>query len=237
MSRSCNHEAREDAGSKRCSQWSLLTAVLAALFAIGKPPVAEAQSGGLVLGARAGASIATLAYESDPGADIGYRRGLTIGVSATYHLADNLGIRFGGTFASRGAQATFGGRTSVMELSYLDLLPLLDLKAAFVVDDREASLHLLVGPTVSVNRLCELSTTDGNSRAGCEDIDLDVKTVDVGATIGTGFDIQVLRAPAMALAIEVLYTHGLRGFENFIVKNPAKSRGFVVQTGVNFPVG
>ena len=136
---------------------SLLVAVLAASAAFDKPLAAQ-EAGNFVLGARAGTSIATLAYESDPGADIGYHSGLAVGVSATYYLTDNVGVRLGGAFASKGARATFEGMTSIMRLSYLDLMPLLDLNTAIALGGRKATLYLLIGPTVSVNRLCKLAS-------------------------------------------------------------------------------
>lgn len=81
---------------------SFLAAALVAL-----PLATEPLSAQVVLAARAGMSLATLAYSSDPGVDIGYRRGVSVGLSATYYPAEKVGIT-----ACRGAWRQGPGRTS-----------------------------------------------------------------------------------------------------------------------------
>lgn len=209
-----------------------MVAVLAASAFTAAPASAQTQT---VLAARAGASFATLGYESDPGVDIGYRRGVAVGVSITRYLTDNIGVRIGGTFASKGAEASSEGVTAVLKTSYVELSPMLDIRGT-LARDRDVSLGLLIGPTVSFKRSCENLPPDGVPRS-CENSEVDVASVDVGATIGVGFRSRVLREPTVALSAEALYTRGFREVQNVDNTNAAKSRAFSVQAGISFPIG
>lgn len=213
------------------------TTLLVAAF-VALPLATEPLSAQTVLAARAGMSFATLAYSSNPGVDIGYRRGVSVGLSATWYPAEKVGIRVGGAFVSKGAEAGLDGNvTATMKINYVELSPLLDVRAP--IGEGGASLHLLAGPTLSFKRLCEVEggPRDDRIRGRCENIDLDVRTVDFGATVGAGITLPVIQEPAVALSLEALYTLGLAEFENFVADNPARSRALVVQAGLSFPVG
>lgn len=212
---------------------SLLAAALVAL-----PLATEPLSAQVVLAARAGMSLATLAYSSDPGVDIGYRRGVSVGLSATYYPAEKVGIRVGGAFVSKGAEAQPNGNvTATMKINYAELSSLLDVRAP--IGEGGASLHLLAGPTLSFKRLCEIEAgpQDDRAKGPCENIDLDIRAVDFGGKVGAGITLPVIQEPAVALSLEALYTLGLTEFENFLVDNPAKNRALAVQAGLSFPVG
>lgn len=216
-----------------------LPATLLAAALVALPFATEPLSAQTVLAARAGVSFATLAYRSDPGVDLGYRRGVSVGLSATWYPAEKVGIRVGGAFVSKGAQADVPDEnvTVAMKINYVELSPLLDVRAP--IGEGGASLHLLAGPTLSFKRLCEVEggPPDERTTARCENIDLDIRTVDFGATVGAGITLPVIQEPAAALSLEAMYTLGLLEFENFVMDNPAKSRGLVVQAGLSFPVG
>lgn len=217
----------------RPSQYVVLVVAVSALAATAVP--ASTQT---VLAARAGISIATLAYESDlDQIDIGHRRGVAVGVSVTHYLAENIGVRLGGAFVPRGAEASFQGATDVLRINYVELSPLFDVRALLAAGDREVSLHLLAGPIVSFKRSCENDPPDDGGTRPCKDLELDVATVDVGATVGAGFQFQVLREPSVALSAEAFYSHGFREVQNVEGVNPAKSRAISVQAGLSFPVG
>lgn len=212
------------------------TLLVAAFVAL--PLATEPLSAQTVLAARAGMSFATLAYSSNPGVDIGYRRGVSVGLSATWYPAEKVGVRVGGAFVSKGAEADLDGNvTATMKVNYVELSPLLDVRAP--IGEGGASLHLLAGPTLSFKRFCEVEggPPDERFKGRCENIDLDVRTVDFGATVGAGITLPVIQEPAAALSLEALYTLGLTEFENFVADNPARSRALVVQAGLSFPVG
>lgn len=215
----------------RCMTPTLVAAFAALAF------VAAPASTQTVMAVRAGASIATLAYESDPGADIGYRRGIAVGVSITRYLGEKVGVRLGGTFASKGAEASLEGAVDILRISYVDLSPLIDIRPIRATGDREVAFDLLVGPTVSFKRSCENVPPDGSAGILCKDLDIDIASVDIGATVGAGLQLQIFRDPSVALSVEALYTHGLREVLNLNDMNPAKSRAFSFQAGLGFPVG
>lgn len=214
----------------------MTSALLAAFVALAL--AAAPASTQTVMAVRAGASIATLDYESDPGPDIGYRRGIAVGVSVTRYLGEKVGVRLGGAFASKGATASFeGGAASTLRISYVELSPLIDIRPIHKTGDREASFDLLVGPTVSFKRSCDNAPPDGAAPILCEDLNLDIASVDVGATVGTGFHLQILRDPSVALSVEAFYTHGFREVDNLNNMNPGKSRAFSFRAGLGFPIG
>lgn len=213
---------------------SLLIVVLAALASASEPEPATAQ---VVLAVRGGASMATLAYKSAPGVEVGYRRGLAVGMSATYYPRENIGLRLGGAFVAKGAVARMGELENPLSINYVELSPMFDIRAMVGGGDREISLHLLAGPTVSLKRACESEFPGGGTTTRCKDLELDVETLDVGATVGAGLQFQLSRSSAVALSVEALYTLGLREVQDAGGRNPAKNRGFVAQTGVSIPVG
>ncbi len=214
-----------------------VTSALVAAFATWAFVAAPASTQ-TVMAVRAGASIATLDYESDPGPDIGYRRGIAVGVSVTRYLGEKVGVRLGGVFASKGATASFeGGAESTLRISYVELSPLIDIRPIRTTGDKEASFDLLVGPTVSFKRSCENAPPDGAAPILCEDLNLDIGSVDIGATVGAGFQLQVLRDPSVALSVEALYTHGFGEVDNLNNTNAAKSRAFSFRAGLGFPIG
>lgn len=191
-----------------------------------------------MLAIRAGASIATMAHENPiAGVEIGSRRGIAVGASVTHYLARNIGIRLGGTFASKGAEASLQGETDVLRINYVELSPLFDIRAVLAEGDREVSLDLLLGPTVSLKRSCENDPPAGGATARCEDLELKIATVDVGATVGAGLQLQVVRDPFVALSVEARYTHGLREVQTENDRNAGKNRAYLIQAGISFPIG
>lgn len=217
----------------RPSTAPVLAVAFAALASTAAPAFAQT-----MLAVRTGASIATMAYEPEPpGIEIGSRRGIAVGVSVTRYLAENIGIRLGGAFVPKGAEASRQGETDVLKINYVELSPLVDIRVVRAGGDREVSLDLLVGPTLSFKRACENEPPGGGAARRCEDLDLKIASVDVGATVGAGFQVQIVRDPFVALSVEAHYTHGFRQVQTDTEESQARNRAYSIQAGISVPIG
>jgi hypothetical protein len=189
------------------------------------------------LGVRAGLNLATFG-----GTDFGgynHRAAGKIGAFLDIPFSERVGLQLGVGYSGKGAETAYsgdGGETVwgkvKTRIGYLEVPALLRLR---VVPVSLLSAHLFLGPTLSFKVSCEVKVTDPywGGTFGCDDSNLDVRAMDLGAT--GGFGVEVGLYEAFTLVGESSYTHGLRtvGESGDGVKN----RSFSLSLGVAFPIG
>ena len=85
------------------------------------------------------------------------------------------------------------------------------------------------------NVKCTVSASDDDIsvNVGCDDTDINVKSLDFGLTGGIGTAIAI--SDGMTLSAELLYTSGLLSISDD--EDSPENRVFALQVGVGFPIG
>ena len=196
---------------------SLYYLVLSTLFLFAGSP-ASAQINLSMMG---GANLASTALSSDdvavPTAETVTR--VSLGVAATFPVADHFGIQLGGGYSQRGSNSRFtdGDATgeSLIEVDYAELTALGRLAIPLYGD--RIGIHLLAGPAFAYETSCDatLSTTVEDravsNSAACGD-DLDRPAYDFGLVGGGGLEIGLTRD--LGLDFGALYNYGLTDLDN-----------------------
>ncbi len=191
-----------------------------------------------------------------PGADDhdefsdGPRRGLSLGAAAVFPLLPSLGLHLGGAYVQKGASIGVLADDIVnafvvdLKLNYVELSAL----AKASIPAGVASLHLLVGPTVSFEARCTTDLTHSlggdtvESDSGRDYSDVacternygvglaDTEGVEFGVVggIGTEFPVGV----PTRVSLDLLYTLGLSS-----VVDDAQNRAVTLRTSVSVPIG
>ena len=163
------------------------------------------------------------------------RLGLTLGGAVTFPLSEKVGLQIGGAYVQKGHTFDAGpfGKADAA-LDYLEVAAL--AKPSFpltLMEGRESSFHLLLGPAFGFQLRCELSVDGETVEDGCSGADA-ISSTDFGVAGGLG--VQVGR-----FSLDLTYTLGLAN-----VADPetdeygdtsAKNRVFSIQAGFSFPVG
>lgn len=147
---------------------------------------AAAQNGTAVpwdFGLTAGVNIATLG--GDDIEDAENLTGFFVGVSLVRPITDMISFQGEVAYSRKGATGTFDGVDVELRIDYIDvpLMAKIHLGAATPGGVRPA---LFIGPLIAFKVGCE-GEAFGVS-ADCEDVDIDVKSVDFGLIAGAGLD-------------------------------------------------
>ena len=192
--------------------------------------------GQTAIGIRGGMSRATIGGDdaSEEGVDADARIGITLGASATIPIQDKFSLRLGGNYVQKGAKSQYGGLEGKINADYIELSGLGVFKLA-PSDKSQASVYMLVGPSVAFNTKCEGSVS-GSSFS--EDISLsgdcgeDTNSFDFGITGGIGAGMAI--SEQMTFSIDLLYTLGLLSADKV---DDIKNRTLTLRAGIGFPIG
>ena len=180
----------------------------------------------------------------------GSRIGVSLGGAVTVGVLPNLGMQLGGTYLQKGASIgvladdIINAFYADVKLDYIELSAL--AKAGLPVGG--ASLHLLAGPTLSVEIRCTADLTyslggetvesdSGRdySDVACAERDYGIGIADteaiefgVAGGIGTEFPVGV----STRISLDLLYRLGLSA-----VFADAKNRAITLHAGVSIPIG
>jgi len=98
---------------------------------------------------------------------------------------------------------------------------------------------IFIGPAVGFKTGCTVSGTESGVEVSfdCDDpnMDVDLKSVDLGAMAGVGVDVGLTEK--VSLIIDGFYNLGLTKVDNSGVDDDVKHRAFSILAGLSFAVG
>lgn len=224
-----------------------LALLVPALFSVGAAMPVTGQTTAVV---HAGVTSARVGGAGENDSSDGSRIGVSLGGAVTVGVLPNLGMQLGGTYLQKGASIGVLADDIVnafyadLKLDYIELSAL--AKARLPVG--AASLHLLAGPTLSVEVRCvtDLTYSLGGdtvesdsgrdySDVACAERDYGIGVADteaiefgVAGGIGTEFPVGV----STRISLDLLYRLGLsKAFAN------AKNRAITLGAGISIPIG
>ena len=159
--------------------------------------------------------------------------GITLGASATIPLQDKFSLRLGGNYVQKGAKIQDGGLEGKINVDYIELSGLGVFKLA--PSESQASLYMLVGPSVAFNTKCEGSVSGS---LFSEDISLsddcgeNTNSFDFGITGGIGAGMAI--SEQMTFSVDLLYTLGILSADKV---DDIKNRTLTLRAGIGFPIG
>jgi hypothetical protein len=170
------------------------------------------------IGILAGVNSATVGGKDADDAD--RLTGLLAGVYVVKPIAGALAFRPELLYSQKGAEGSFdeedvSGKAKI-KVAYLEVPVLLQYEATESSDVRP---HVYAGPSFSFKTTCKLEGSGGGVSVSfdCDDVELDVKSFDLGGVVGAGltFPIGGLRA-----AIGARYQHGFTDLtDDAVVRN------------------
>ena len=224
-----------------------LAVLVPVLFSAGAAMPVVGQTTAVV---HAGVTSARVEGAGEDDSSGGSRIGVSLGGALAVGVLPNLGIQLGGTYIQKGASIDVLADDIVnafyadVKLDYVELSAL--AKARFPVG--AASLHLLAGPTVSVEVRCATDLTyslggdtvesdSGRdySDVACDERDYgigvaDTEAIEFGVAGGIGTDFPV--GVSTRVSLDLLYRRGLSE-----VFADAKNRAITLRAGVSIPIG
>ena len=159
--------------------------------------------------------------------------GITLGASATIPMQDKFSLRLGGNYVQKGAKIQDGGLEGKINVDYIELSGLGVFKLA--PSESQASLYMLVGPSVAFNTKCEGSVSGS---LFSEDISLsddcgeNTNSFDFGITGGIGAGMAI--SEQMTFSVDLLYTLGILSADKV---DDIKNRTLTLRAGIGFPIG
>ncbi len=139
---------------------------------------------------------------------------------------------FGAGHSQKGVAERAEGLSATVALDYLEVPALLTVR---VPSQGTLGAQLFLGPALSFEVDCHVTGSDGGSgiSTGCKGLDLDTRTVDIGAVGGFGLTLET--TSSVVLSIDALYNLGLRTIVDGGGNN--RNRAFTIQAGVGFTIG
>ena len=193
--------------------------------------VSDQVAGQTTLALRGGASIATLGGDDPASSDS--RIGLNVGGAVTFGVLSGLGIQVGGAFVQKGTTETEQGIDAKVSFDYLEIPLLLRLG---VPTSGSISPHFVVGPAFSVNVGCEVggSSEGVSASAKCSELDINIKSIDVGGMAGVGMDIAT--SGSLSITLDIFYNLGLSSIDDSGTPDDIKNRAWSVLAGISLPL-
>ena len=178
-----------------------------------------------------GLSRATVGGSDAENADA--RIGITLGASATIPIQEKFSLQFGGNYVQKGAKTEEEGLEGKINADYIELsgLGVFNLTPS----GSQASVYMLVGPSVAFNTKCEGSVSGtilSESINISSDCGEETKSLDLGITGGIGTEMAM--SEGMTFSIDLLYTLGLLSVDKV---GDVKTRALILRAGVGFPIG
>ena len=203
--------------------------VLLTLATMAYPPPSSVLSA-QELWVRGGLNFTTITEEESDFGDVDSRRGISLGLGLTLPVSGALAVQLDGTFTQKGDEAGAGGAKAAIGISYVEFSSVLKASAA---EANGVLAHIFAGPWVAFRVSCDVEETfSGTSRSTtCDEVDLDVGTIDFGLLAGVGVDRYI--SETLTLSFDVFYSLGLT---SIIEEVEAKHRAFTARAGVGFPL-
>lgn len=187
--------------------------------------------GQTTIGIRGGMSRATVGGIDAENADA--LIGITLGASATIPIQDKFSLRLGGNYVQKGAKTEDEGLEGKINADYIELSGLGVFKLA--PSESQASVYMLVGPSVAFNTKCEGSVSGtilSESINIASDCGEDTNSFDFGITGGIGAGMAI--SEQITFSIDLLYTLGLLSVDKV---DDVKTRTLTLRAGIDFPIG
>ena len=157
--------------------------------------------------------------------------GITLGASATIPLQDKFSLRLGGNYVQRGAKNIPGeGLEVTINADYIELSGLGVFKLA--PSESQASVYMLVGPSVAFNTKCEGSASSEDISLSGGDCGEDTNSFDFGITGGIGAGMAI--SEQMTFSVDLLYILGILSVSKV---DDIKNRTLTLRAGIGFPIG
>lgn len=179
---------------------------------------------------RGGLNFGTITEEGSDFGDVDSRRGISLGLGLTLPVSGALAVQLDGAFTQKGDEEGPAGAKAAIGMSYVEFSSVLKASA---VEANGVLAHIFAGPWVAFRVSCDVEETFGGTTrsATCDDVDLDVGTIDFGLLAGAGVDRAI--SETLTLSFDVLYSLGLT---SIIEEVEAKHRVFTARAGVGFPL-
>ena len=161
------------------------------------------------------------------------RIGIALGASATIPIQDKFGLQLGGNYVQKGVKTEDEGLEGKLNIDYIELsgLGVVNLTPS----ESQASVYMLVGPSVAFNTKCEGSVSGtmlSESINIASDCGEETKSFDLGITGGIGTEMAV--SEQMTFSVDLLYTLGLL---SVFSDAEGKNRALILRAGIGFPIG
>lgn len=200
-----------------------VAAVLAAASVSSAQTVGANASGGgpgISIGVLGGLNMSTLAAPLVPA--ISQLAGASAGASVNVRFNSMVGLEVDALFMQKGAKAFDGRDKSQLRINYIDM-PVM-LQVGSLDSSGGIGFHALAGPTVSLKIG---STATFNDVVVTSWKDSDVKSVDLGVTLGVGVTFG-------QFGVSARYTMGLSTIDADTVPDEVKNRTFSALVGYRF---
>lgn len=187
---------------------------------------ATAAAQGPAVGVTAGVNVAKAHFEEDGESDVDFERraGFVGGLFLTWPSDGPLALHVEGLVSRKVTELDAEGLNIRLTVDSLDL-PI--LARVSTVRSRSASFHVFAGPSVGVRlRARQRVTFEGQTEE--QDVDDDIKRMDVGVVAGAGVDVG-------RFTFDARHTWGLTNFNDGPDEDTTlKNRVFSVMAGVRF---
>lgn len=202
--------------------------VTVALVLLAAPLEAQENRVGLV----GGLTMATWGGDDvdDPDGSLGY----DVGAYLSWQVGDTWAFRPGVYYVQKGIEDSDASGEAELNLDYIEFPLLLEYR---IPTEGALGVSLMGGPAAAFNLGCDLEGTSGgvSVTADCDDLGIDVKSIDLGAMIGMG--LRFAAGESVGIVVEANYNYGLLSIDDSGGDADIKNRAFQVNAGVSFPVG
>jgi len=174
----------------------------------------------VTFGVLAGANFAKLT--GDDADNLDSRTGFVGGLSADFHLGHHVGLEVDGLYSQEGA--SFSNPDGTLKLDYIRVPVLLRYSFPTHTSVRP---FVMVGPSLGFKVSCK--ETSGGDSADCSDVsETDVKSFDIGGSVGAGIGFKVGK---QELSVQGRFN---KGFSKVITDVDAKNQNFSLMAGFTF---
>ncbi|MES2304453.1 MAG: porin family protein [Gemmatimonadota bacterium] len=199
-----------------------LMSTVAVITVAGFAPLAAQGHFGIVAG-----GVSSNMTASGGGASISFksRTGFAAGLSMVHTISKDLDFAPELLYIQKGSKFTEGSEAASLKVSYVEL-PLL-FRAKFGTAGTRP--FVMAGPAIAVKASCKVSGSSGNVSvsSNCDDVDVNVKSTDVGAMFGAG-------VAAKRLSISVRYELGLTNVaKNSDPGESVKNKALLAMVGIS----
>lgn len=189
----------------------------------------------LMLGFRAGASIANVNSDQVDFVGSSSRNGFVGGAFLNIGLGGNLSLQPELLYAQKGFSIDELGATATAKLDYVEI-PVL-LKLNLLGDDQQVRPVLFAGGFVAFEASCSASAEAAGVEVSedCDDVLSERETTDYGAVFGAGLDIEV--SEGLYVVLDGRYNLGLSDLDPDIDVASVKSQSWSFTGGLAIPLG
>jgi len=203
------------------------------VLALGGATSAGAQD--VSLGIVTGFNFATLGIEDDEGQELDPRTGVGLGAHGSLDLSASFGVSLELLYSQKGAKVTEGDARATYQFNYLEF-PVL---ARYQIPTTAAGTvepHIAGGFVLGFEVGCKLKGESGGVTVtvGCDEAEVETKSLDLGFMFLGGFDILV--GPG-ALMLDAAYNFGLKNINDVSGAGSVKNRMLYLRAGYKYPLG